>query len=366
MGVDRLRVYVRARSVPWLGTSETLADATALALREARDAIQRVFALKDHAKRFGAVSGNPSVRPRLAYEIEALEAMIASAVESPGASERVQLGRAIATAVADCTERAVNANVDVSVVSTSAVVNADPVMLVRVIGCLLSDAVESSPPGSRVVIGVRTKNSGHTALVQVVKSAEASYPGLRLLAIAAMRLGVAMGLRVDLRGSGTGLGNAILFLRREASDSMEDRPVPHQVIPVSASGSISKPDRTIRVVVVEDDPLIRDGIVAVLEDDYVVLGEGGDWESAMANMPPDEAPDVLVVDYHLNNGGDGLQVIATARNAFGPIPAILLTADVEARAKAAECGVQAMTKPIGAAALRAGIQAAYRSADWNR
>ena len=60
------------------------------------------------------------------------------------------------------------------------------------------------------------------------------------------------------------------------------------------------------------------------------------------------------------------QVIATARNAFGPIPAILLTADVEARAKAAECGVQAMTKPIGAAALRAGIQAAYRSADWNR
>jgi CheY-like chemotaxis protein len=66
-------------------------------------------------------------------------------------------------------------------------------------------------------------------------------------------------------------------------------------------------------------------------------------------------PDVLIVDYHLDEA-DGLEAVVSLRWKLGrPIPAILVTADrsPSLRADAAEKDVQALMKPLRPAALRA-------------
>ena len=67
------------------------------------------------------------------------------------------------------------------------------------------------------------------------------------------------------------------------------------------------------------------------------------------------APDVLIVDYHLDEG-NGLDVVTQLRWRFGAsLPAILITADrsQEVRERAQEKNVHLLNKPVKPAALRA-------------
>ena len=68
---------------------------------------------------------------------------------------------------------------------------------------------------------------------------------------------------------------------------------------------------TVRVLVVDDHPLVRAGLRAVLDlqDDVAVVGEAGTAEEAVA-LASDLVPDVVVMDLHLP---DGSGVEATRR-----------------------------------------------------
>jgi CheY-like chemotaxis protein len=80
-------------------------------------------------------------------------------------------------------------------------------------------------------------------------------------------------------------------------------------------------------------------------------------------------PDLVIVDYHLDDGGDGISCLETLRRHFGvEVPAILITADrseaLKRRARAK--GLLFLNKPIKPAALRALITrslAASRAAE---
>jgi CheY-like chemotaxis protein len=66
-------------------------------------------------------------------------------------------------------------------------------------------------------------------------------------------------------------------------------------------------------------------------------------------------PDLMLVDYHLDEG-DGLAAIADLRWKLGEeIPAILITADrsAELRERALKAGIRVLNKPVKPAALRA-------------
>jgi CheY-like chemotaxis protein len=68
-----------------------------------------------------------------------------------------------------------------------------------------------------------------------------------------------------------------------------------------------------------------------------------------------EPPDILLVDYHLDES-NGLSAITDIRWKYGPdLPAVLITADrsPEVREAAAEAGVRVLHKPLKPAALRA-------------
>jgi CheY-like chemotaxis protein len=66
-------------------------------------------------------------------------------------------------------------------------------------------------------------------------------------------------------------------------------------------------------------------------------------------------PEVIIADYHLDEG-NGLEVIADLRRAIAPdYPAVLVTADRSpaVREQATAMGVHLLNKPLKPAALRA-------------
>ena len=76
---------------------------------------------------------------------------------------------------------------------------------------------------------------------------------------------------------------------------------------------------SIRVVIVDDHDVIRVGVRESLEPDLVVVGEGRDVESAIAEIG-DTKPDVVILDVHLpgGSGGGALDVLAYIQKLASP------------------------------------------------
>jgi DNA-binding NarL/FixJ family response regulator len=96
----------------------------------------------------------------------------------------------------------------------------------------------------------------------------------------------------------------------------------------------------IRVLVVDDHPVLRAGLEAVLraEPGFVCVGVAADG-AAMAQVLDRTAPDVVVLDRHLGDA-DGLVLCADVRGASRTAPQVVIyTADwdpdLDARARAA-------------------------------
>ena len=79
-------------------------------------------------------------------------------------------------------------------------------------------------------------------------------------------------------------------------------------------------------------------------------------DAKKVTQPPEIVPDILVVDYHLDDDGNGLDAARTLRWMLnGSLPAVLVTADrsPEVRERAESLGIAVLHKPVKPAALRA-------------
>jgi DNA-binding NarL/FixJ family response regulator len=108
----------------------------------------------------------------------------------------------------------------------------------------------------------------------------------------------------------------------------------------------------IRVLVVDDHPVLRAGLEAVLraEPGFVCVGVAADG-TEMSRILPRSAPDVVVLDRRLGEE-DGLALCATLRAGDDPPEVIIYTADdsadMDARARAAGAsGAVAKERDIG-------------------
>ncbi|NDP39304.1 MAG: response regulator [Rhodoferax sp.] len=111
----------------------------------------------------------------------------------------------------------------------------------------------------------------------------------------------------------------------------------------------------LRVLVIEDDPLVRDALVSLLGSWQVevVVAEG--LAMALALLKSGAAPDVIVADYRLREGENGIEVIRQLRAAAGhAIPACLVSGDTEAALlqAAAASSLTLLHKPVRPAKLR--------------
>ena len=114
----------------------------------------------------------------------------------------------------------------------------------------------------------------------------------------------------------------------------------------------------LRVVVVEDEALIRMDVVSTLEEaGFEIVGEGADGEEAIS-LAKEHEPDLVVMDIKMPKL-DGIS--AAEKIAELKIPVVLLTAfsQTDLVSRAAEAGAMAyVTKPFKPADLLPAIQIA--------
>jgi len=117
------------------------------------------------------------------------------------------------------------------------------------------------------------------------------------------------------------------------------------------------------VLLIENDTAVAAAFSTLLEAWGVGALTASGTPEAMALLDDlGLAPDVILADYHLDEGADGLAAIARLRARHGPIPAMLVTADrtPEVAQLCAEAGIDLMNKPVQPERLRAWLSSVAR------
>jgi two-component system, sensor histidine kinase len=179
--------------------------------------------------------------------------------------------------------------------------------------------------------------------------------------------------RLDTRSQGKGLGLAIV---RRAADMLGHRIWLHSAPGEGATFAITLPqgrpevgadansiaaprDRSmqgLRVLVVDNERQIQSGMRTLLSGWGCDVAVAGDEGEALRLFPQGERPDMILADYHLNDGETGDRVIARLQAHFAaPIPAVMISADrgEALKTQLAASGTPLLNKPVKPAQLRA-------------
>ncbi|KQP00345.1 hybrid sensor histidine kinase/response regulator [Methylobacterium sp. Leaf91] len=245
-------------------------------------------------------------------------------------------------------------------------VDSDPILLRRILQNLVSNAVRYTSRGG-VLIAARRRDQA--CRIEIIDTGCGIEESERHLVFEEFYRG---GREGDEGEPGLGLGLSIVQRMATALDhalTLHSRPghgtrmsltVPIGTSPVEpAAGPTPIATRLTgaRVLIVENDPATADALTRLLRNwDADVsahrdLASVGEYVSA--GRPP---PDVLILDYHLDNGACGLDVATYLRGVIRTdLPAIVTTADHSAviEADVARLGAELMHKPIKPAQLRA-------------
>lgn len=106
----------------------------------------------------------------------------------------------------------------------------------------------------------------------------------------------------------------------------------------------------LHVLFIDDEPDIRRGMRILLEDHDCRVTAGESADAALAGLPADARPvDIVLSDYRLRDGHDGIEAIARVRAALDPeLPAMLITGDTDPAigARAADADLILLHKPV--------------------
>jgi CheY-like chemotaxis protein len=115
------------------------------------------------------------------------------------------------------------------------------------------------------------------------------------------------------------------------------------------------------VVVIDDDPLILEATEGLLRSWGCCVVPAQSCEEALVCLAKTQAgrrPDVIVSDYQLSRGLNGVDAIERVRSAFpNQIPALLISADAtcSARCEVGSGGYHILYKPVDAERLHAAL-----------
>ncbi|MDB6179255.1 hybrid sensor histidine kinase/response regulator [Paracoccus sp. Z330] len=244
-----------------------------------------------------------------------------------------------------------------SFVATDAIVESDPVFLRRIAQNLISNAIKYTNRGG-VVIGVRRQKKTIWLCVYDTGAGIAAVDRNRIfeefqrLGHDAATPGMGLGLSIVRRACNK-LGHPIsldseamrgtVFKVGLPPGDTADTPSPPQT---------ETPTRTLRgrvALIVENDHAMRRGYELTLQDQLGMVARlCGSTAEAVATMG-DEPPEVIIADYHLENGDTGVAAIEALRSRLNlPVPAIMITAhrDPEIARTCAAMGVHLMEKPL--------------------
>jgi len=260
------------------------------------------------------------------------------------------------------------------VVGTRAWVRTDPQLLRRILQNFLANALRYTRSGS-ILLGAR--RSGDGLRIEVHDSGPGIAPeqqraifeefhrgaqvspwgekGLGLGLAICERMALLLGHRLGLR-SRPGRGSVFsVEVARSAAAT-----IPRKAPPARAVGLVAD----LHVLCIDNDASILDGMATVLAQWGVSSDRAGSIDEALAAAAV-RPPDLVLADYHLDAGENGIDALARVRAACAlPPPGALVTADrgAELLAQARAAGHAVLHKPVRPAALRALIAQLGRSA----
>jgi signal transduction histidine kinase len=258
-------------------------------------------------------------------------------------------------------------------VSSSAWVRSDPILLERIALNLVSNAVRYTSSGS-IVVGCRRR--GDAVHIEVWDSGpgipedqrRSIFGEFYRLAGGNAQGGLGLGLAIVDRLC-TLLGHSVQLVSTVGKGSRFSVVVPM----AAARAQITEPQpaqvaidatRGKLVIVIDDDTLALDGMGGLLRNWGCRVVAAATPDEALADLGPEERPDLIICDYRLASGQSGIAAIANMRKAFGaPVPAFLISGDTapERLREARESGHHLLHKPLHAIALRAMINRLLRS-----
>lgn len=241
----------------------------------------------------------------------------------------------------------------------------DPALLRRVLQNFIANALRYTTQGG-VLIGVRWRvgtwavevwdtgpgiAEAHRELIfeefeRVADIAAGDERGLGLGLSICQRIARGLNHPLHLRSrEGRGSVFGLLLPRVEASST------PRSTASVEPSKDALSAQR---VLCVDDDADIRDALRSLLGKWGCQVDCVGTAAEALARTSG-EAPTRIILDFHLHGGLDGIDLALRLREAWGPRPILLLTAEGSeaTRQRAREAKITLLNKPIRPAALRA-------------
>ena len=268
------------------------------------------------------------------------------------------------------TPMAAERGLELTVVATRQWVRSDRRLLRRLLQNLVSNGIKYTRTG-KVLLGAR--RHGDEIVVMVADTG----PGIprdkqelifkefqRLDETATLARGVGLGLSIVER-IGRVLGTPVTVASEPGRGSAFSVALPRAVArparlsdnaPVATSVGHTGSLAGVTALCIDNEPAVLDGMTTLLKGWGCEVLAAGTLAEALAHLGPGKrAPDVILADYHLDQGV-GLDVIAAVRAATGRhIPAVVITADqspeVQRDIKLQDAGL--LRKPLKAAALRA-------------
>lgn len=249
-------------------------------------------------------------------------------------------------------------------------VRSDPNLLRRLVQNLVSNAIKYTPSG-KVLVGARKR--GERVVIEVVDSG-IGIPSSKFRTIfkefarldegAKTAAGLGLGLSivdriarvlntpVDLsstpgRGTSFRVSLPLAASRTSEQSAAQRRP----------AASAFQPLTGIRVLCIDNEPRIIEGMQLLISGWGCTVMTAASMADILALSPEGPAPDLVIADYHLDDG-DGIEAILELRSIFRTqIPGLLVTADrtPDVRAEAEKHGIGLQNKPVKPAALRAYI-----------
>ncbi|HEX8165496.1 MAG TPA: NahK/ErcS family hybrid sensor histidine kinase/response regulator [Beijerinckiaceae bacterium] len=250
-------------------------------------------------------------------------------------------------------------------VPTALTVRSDRRLLRRLLQNLISNAIKYTPAG-RVLVGTRRR--GDRLSLEVLdtglgipssKQKVVFHEFQRLDQGAKVARGLGLGLSIVERIARV-LDHPLALSSEPGRGSRFRVEVPvvaaraPSVVALEKPRAPATPLAGLTVLAIDNEPSILEGMRTLLSGwgcEVVTAPSLTAARAAIEGRPPE----VIVADYHLDEG-DGLQAIAALRREFAvEIPAVLVTADRSpaVREEAALGGVHVLNKPLKPAALRA-------------
>jgi len=292
--------------------------------------------------------------------------------------QSVEIGPLLARIARDYAPEASQKGLEFRVMPCSLLVRSDPVLLELALRNMLANAVRHTVRG-RVVVGVRRGGSRHGALrvevhdtgpgiaaseqervfqefYQINNPERDRTKGLGLGLAILRRIAVLLDTPLTLV-SGAGRGSCFALALQVANAPPEAPEAPDTSVAQPGGGQI---------LVVDDEAGVRAAMQSLLTSwgyEAVVAGSLAEMLELVAGQAA--PPQLLICDYRLRDGDDGLTVIAGLRARFQcDLPAMLVTGDTapDRISSARASGFVLLYKPLPSGKLRAAIANLIRAA----